>query len=58
LLEIEEIRAKERTSNKVELDNIEISVRMNLANSKAKLEDYEAVLTQAKTVSTRTKVNP
>jgi hypothetical protein len=50
IIEIEEIRCKNKKLRDDELDTLEISCRLNYANVKAKVEDYDSVLSQAKKV--------
>ena len=49
ILEIEELRMKIPLESK-ELDQLEVSCRLNYANVKSKLDDYKIVLDQAKQV--------
>jgi len=50
IIEIEEIRSGKRNSQDDELDNLEVSCRLNYANVKAKEDEFDVVLTQAKAV--------
>jgi len=56
IIEIEDIRSKNRNLRDEGLDNLEISCRLNYANAKAKLSDFEAVLTHAKAVTPNLKL--
>jgi len=49
ILEIEELRMRKDLKN-LEIDQLEVSCRLNYCNAKAKLNDYEIVLNQAKQV--------
>lgn len=50
ILEVEEIKINEGKFNKEEIEKLETACRLNYATTKAKLGDYEIVLTQAKEV--------
>ena len=50
LLEIEEISAKNTGFPKAELQKLEISCRLNYANAKSKIADYDIAIIQAKEV--------
>lgn len=50
IIEIEEIRSGRGNAQDEELDTLEVSCRLNYANVKAKEDEYDVVLTQAKAV--------
>jgi tetratricopeptide (TPR) repeat protein len=50
VIEIEELRSKNKKMHDEDLDNLEVSCRLNYANVKSKEGDYEVVLAQSRAV--------
>eukprot|EP01016_Furgasonia_blochmanni_P005760 TRINITY_DN12267_c0_g2_i2.p1 TRINITY_DN12267_c0_g2~~TRINITY_DN12267_c0_g2_i2.p1 ORF type:complete len:643 (-),score=139.41 TRINITY_DN12267_c0_g2_i2:945-2873(-) len=50
IMECEEERTKNNKNKKADLDKLEVACRLNYANAKAKLNDFEIVMLQAKEV--------
>ena len=54
-MEIEEIKMNEGKYDKEEIKRLEVACRLNYATTKAKLNEYEIVLTQAREVTLKKK---